>query len=537
MVIFSRKGVQMKLNNLKISVRLIMGFALVLMLMVALLSVGLYQMKQINDKLDRIVNVNNVKVVMSNNMMDSIRIVTKAMRTVALLEDNSAKTKELEIIDGARAKYNESAAQYEKLINLEEEKGLFANAIKAHEEIQSVDDSILRLAMANNHADAVKELMEKGVPAETKLIAAIQDLNNYSLERSKIRYDEALQNYEKGRLTMLMLGGAAIILGFVIALGIARSVTGPVNGLQKTAVVAASGDLTVDIAVKSKDEIGTLAESFKTMILQMRELVSQITEKAGAVAGSAQQLNSSSQQTTASANENAATMSEISSTVEQLTLNVQRISTDSETAANFARKGDVGIAKINDQMNKISGASGGAARVITGLNQKSQEISQIVELITGIADQTNLLALNAAIEAARAGEQGRGFAVVAEEVRKLAEQSAAAAKEIYTLINDMQLETQRAVDTMAGGEREVEAGTSVVKEVGGNFKEIINAVEGLTSQIEEVAAASEQMSAGVENVAASTEEQTAAMEEVSASAETLSMLAEELNQLVGKFKV
>jgi methyl-accepting chemotaxis protein len=148
-----------------------------------------------------------------------------------------------------------------------------------------------------------------------------------------------------------------------------------------------------------------------------------------------------------------------------------------------------------------------------------------------------LLALNAAIEAARAGEHGRGFAVVAEEVRKLAEQSASAAKEIYLLINAIQSESEKAVDSMADGSREVKSGLEVVREVGSNFKEIITAVQGLSSQIQNVASATEQMAAGVQNVAASTEEQTATMEEISAATESLTIMSEELNALVERFKV
>lgn len=305
----------------------------------------------------------------------------------------------------------------------------------------------------------------------------------------------------------------------------------------KAVNITAGGDLTADIAVRSKDEVGKLAGAFNLMIKQMREVVLNILDRSNHVAESAQQLNSISQQTAASANETSAAMNEISTTVEQINSHVQNISAVSNDANHQANEGNRAIAKVNGQMKNIADSAAGVAAAIEGLSDKSREINQIVELITSIADQTNLLALNAAIEAARAGEHGRGFAVVAEEVRKLAEQSADAAKKIVVLVNTMQSESQKAVDIMARDSQNVDAGTRVVGEVGDNFKGIIDAVQGLSSQIQEVAAATEQMSSGVQNVASSTEEQTAAMEELSASAESMARLSDELNALVGRFKV
>jgi methyl-accepting chemotaxis protein len=329
----------------------------------------------------------------------------------------------------------------------------------------------------------------------------------------------------------------ALIVGLIVTFTLTRSITAPLANLVTVSGFAAAGDLTTEINVGSRDETGKLAEAFRTMIRQMRDVVKEIVDKSGLVAGSAEELSSSSQQTAAGANETSTTMNEISATVQQVTSSMQEISSASDAAVAHAGEGSKGISRITEQMSFIAKSSGEAARAIDGLSKKSQEINQIVDFITGIAEQTNLLALNAAIEAARAGEQGRGFAVVAEEVRKLAEQSAGAAREIGDLIGSIQKESQNAVTTMAEGVKNVEAGTRVVSEVGESFARIINAVQGLTAQIEEVASATEQMSAGVQSVAASTEEQTAAIEQVSASAETLSHLSDELKALVSKFKV
>lgn len=442
-------------------------------------------------------------------------------------------------LDSANKMIAEKWKDYTATFLVPEEKKLVNEAIPL---LKKADDSIVRLKDIMQKEDkeklteyTIKELYQNIDPITGK----VSELVDLQLEVAKSEYEKAEALYKTTRsiaIGSILLG---IFLALIASYFIIRSIVRPVNILQKelNALAEKGGDLTQEINIKSKDEVGLLAGTVNKFLANLRTIMIEVNKSAKGVAETAQHLNSTSQQTAASANETAATMGEIATTVEQVTSNTQIISQVSESAAGHANEGNKGIARVTEQMKNIVNST----KVVTGsideLNKKSQEINQIVELITSIADQTNLLALNAAIEAARAGEQGRGFAVVAEEVRKLAEQSANATKEINNLIRAIQHESQTAVESMAEGGKEVEVGTRIVQEVGANFKEIIGAVQGLTAQIQDVAAATEQMSSGVQNVAASTEEQTAAMEEVSASAESLSKLSEELNALVGKFKV
>lgn len=525
------------LGNLKISVRLGLGFGLLLVLMIVMAIVGLSQMKNIDDKLERIVTVNNAQVDLSNEMLDAVHVVNRNILTIAMLQDGAQKLDEKKRMDEARAQYNQAEEKLGKLISTDEGKVIFEKVKQVKEKTRPLNDKVIELAMANKRDEAMKQMTDVADPEMDKWRSSLRELNNYADSRTAMRRQEAVQAYDKAHMSTILISSIAVLFGALMAFFLARSIVNPVANLARAADIAASGDLTVAIAANTRDEIGKLAEAFKTMIHQMRELVGHIKEKSVQVAGAAQQLSSSSQQTAASANETAATMGEITTTVEQVAANTQEISKASENANKHADEGNKGINKVDEQMRHIASSTQGVSVVIGDLSKKSQEINQIVELITSIADQTNLLALNAAIEAARAGEQGRGFAVVAEEVRKLAEQSASAAKEIYSLINAIQVESQKAVESMAEGSKEVEAGTAVVQEVGESFGGIIGAVQSLASQIEDVAAATEQMSAGVQNVAAATEEETAAMEEVSASAEALTKLSEDLNALVGRFKV
>jgi len=329
----------------------------------------------------------------------------------------------------------------------------------------------------------------------------------------------------------------SIILGGYLVGTLNQRLVTPVKEMAQIAETAASGNLTAEIMINSEDEIGQLAKALQDMIKQMRHMINQVAQKAVAVSSSAQELDASAQQTSANATEAAATMSQIALAVTQVASNIQDISAAAVKTSENAANGKEDTIRITEQMEAISESSVEVSKVINGLSHKSQEITQIVELINHIADQTNLLALNAAIEAGRAGEQGRGFAVVAEEVRKLAEQSSHAAKEIKQLIAAIQKESDLAVESMQEGSKQVDAGSRVVYEVNQSFNKIMDAVERLGEQIQEAASAVEETTAGVQEVAAGTEEQTAAMEEVSASADNLSALAAELNELVGKFKV
>lgn len=377
--------------------------------------------------------------------------------------------------------------------------------------------------------------------------------------------------------TFIVIGIASLIGAIVISL-IIRSITRPLNRLIDTSQKISQGDLTETVELKNNDELGQLATSFNHMSQSLRTILREVNSSAMQLAASSEEMTASAEQTgkateqisnaiqemATGTEQQVKSVEETAQTVNEMATGVRNIATSTEKVADVAMEalkqsavgGDAIQTAIN-QMNSIGLTVHSLSEVITGLGQRSEEIGQILEVITGISAQTNLLALNAAIEAARAGEHGRGFAVVADEVRKLAEQSSKSAGEISQLISQIQAETQKAIGSMTKATKEVESGIETVNDAGNSFEHIQCSVETVAQQIEDVSAVSRQIAAGTTQVvgaidfiakvaeeasvgtrqiSASSQEQLASMEEISASAQSLTRMAEELQNLVDKFK-
>lgn len=371
----------------------------------------------------------------------------------------------------------------------------------------------------------------------------------------------------------------AFMIGAALVFFIIKSIINPINELKEKAIKVSKGDLTEQINVHSNDEIGHLANSFNDMAVNLRQVIQQINSSSEQVAASSEELHATSEQATEVTEQIASAIQEVASgaetqgisseqsalAMEEVTSGIQRIAEFSTTvkdssqgAMALSEQGNRSIQQAIQQMDTIEIGTKNTTIAIKQLNERSEEIGKIIEVITNIADQTNLLALNAAIEAARAGEHGKGFTVVADEVRKLAEQSRSSADQIVELIREIQKGTTVANNEMDKSAKEVAFGKEVIIQTREAFQQILNAVEQVNEQIQEVSATSEQISANTEevtatveqlaqiakeaseqsqNVAASSEEQLASMEEISASSEALSHLAQELQELIAKFKV
>ena len=354
----------------------------------------------------------------------------------------------------------------------------------------------------------------------------------------EIDYDEAFAGMYALRNYMLIIGlVSAVVVAFVGAF-IGNSIARPVKGIADNLSVLATqgGDLTQKLEVRGRDEIAQLASAFNSFLENLSGIVGGAMEIATGVNSGSESVSSASEEMSSSLEEVSASTNEFSSNAQNLSENSQAMAEANSKILEQAGEGNKAIEEAVNQMQVISNRVSELQEVITEVDQRSSDIGKILGVITDIADQTNLLALNAAIEAARAGEQGRGFAVVAEEVRKLAEQSAGAAKEIGDLITSTQDESKKALESMTEGVKDVESGTEVVSKTGVTFGEILNAVQGISKQVEETASAAQELSAGSEEMAASIEEQSSTMEEMAATAEELRASAEKLTQELGKFK-
>lgn len=313
----------------------------------------------------------------------------------------------------------------------------------------------------------------------------------------------------------------------------------------------AEGDLTVSLQIEKNDEIGKLFAGFNKAVDNVGNLLSQVEEAVQATASASSEISSSSEEMAAGAQEQSAQTTEVAGAVEQMTKTIMETTKNSSTAAEAAKNSGV-IAKDGGKvvgetiegMNRVAEVVKKSAETVQALGKSSDQIGEIVQVIDDIADQTNLLALNAAIEAARAGEQGRGFAVVADEVRKLAERTTKATKEIATMIKQIQKDTDGAVLSMKQGTEEVEKGKALADRAGKSLKQIIIGAEEVVDMVTQVAAASEeqssaaeQISKNIEGISNVTHESAAGVQEIARAAEDLNRLTVNLQELISRFKI
>ncbi|MFO7445548.1 MAG: methyl-accepting chemotaxis protein [Ignavibacteriaceae bacterium] len=313
----------------------------------------------------------------------------------------------------------------------------------------------------------------------------------------------------------------------------------------------AEGDLTVSLKAEKDDEIGKLFNGFNRSVSNINMLIRKVTESVEATASASTQISSSMEENATGLQEQSAQTSETAASIEEMTKTILETTRNASAAAENAKKaGDIagiGGKAVNDTvkgMERIAQVVMGASSTIKQLGNSSDQIGEIIQVIDDIADQTNLLALNAAIEAARAGEQGRGFAVVADEVRKLAERTTKATKEIAVMIKQIQNDTGEAVQKIDEGTTEVNNGKVLANKAGESLKEIINATIKVVDDVTQVATASEEQSATAEQISRNieaisnvTNESSMGMQQISRATEDLSRLTDNLQNLVSKFKV
>lgn len=372
-----------------------------------------------------------------------------------------------------------------------------------------------------------------------------------------------------------------ILLAIGVSLFISNRIEKPVLRVnqQLKEIAEGEGDLTKEISVASRDEIGDLAQFFNQMIASLRHMIQHIGNAAEQVASSSHQLMASSQQTSQTTEHisqitksiaggterqvysiqgSVVTINEMSQGIRRMAANIQEVSQASNYSSEIAQSGSEAIQTAIHQMGTIKRSIHDLANMIQALSDRSQAINQIAAIITDIAQKTHLLSLNATIEAAHAGEQGKGFAVVAYEVKKLSVQTDYSAKQINDLIDSIHNDTSQAIRSMEASITEVQAGTSVIDQAGKSFGKIQSSVVDVSVKIEELSAFAEQIeasseevvqamqivaqlskeaAAGTQSVFGASGEQAASMEELASSAAYLSQMAMELQSLVHKFKV
>lgn len=570
------------LNDLKVTQKLILLISFLLLAVIGIGGTGYHFLSKTNDSMVKMYEEKMAAVELANeNRIHARRIEANLFALLQKTTDAESKALMDEMAERAK-QFDENLTKLEQMPIDENKRAEIKDIRNILGKYREVRVKVIALAAQNKNEEAYTLYKTEGKTYSDaftkKLIVLVNESKKDAEEMNKQNQKEAAF----ANTVFVSVIFLAVIVGLLLGWIIVKQISIRLNDVVKYLEILSTGDFSKAVSQSSledQSEFGSVSRAVDEMKNNVNSLIKQLGDAAQQLSASSEELTANAEQSAQASNQVAGSVTtvaegaqkqlslteqaneivhQISSAIQQVADNTGIVSDSAEKTASKANDGEGAIKKAVSQMKIIEEKTNDTAMVICELEEKSKQIGQIVDAISNISGQTNLLALNAAIEAARAGEAGRGFSVVAEEVRKLAEQSQNAAKQITGLINEVQMKTNSAVEFMVMGKKEVDAGTQVVSMAGSSFEEILGMVRVMTLQISEISKSIADITSGTQKmvqavdtidqegkkaseqtqtISAATEEQSASTEEIASASQHLASIAEDLQKAIQRFKI
>ncbi|WP_309121685.1 methyl-accepting chemotaxis protein [Paenibacillus sp.] len=509
-------------RNLRISKKLLASFGVIAVLAGVIGAIGSISLANLSNRLSDTYEYNTKPTAYIGNWLEQYASMKVVLRDALILDDPQVHISRKERFDELKRQMDASLAEYAKGIANEEERELYNKLFDTFNTYFVHLENTFQAVLDGDKARAI-QLYQEG----NDLNITVNEIGRgiMQMNMALAEQDVAENTASSSKLIMLMvfLSVLGVIVAMLLGVAISRMISRPIQTLVDASRKVADGDMNVDIDIRTKDEIGILAQAFGAMTDSMNEVLHNIANASEQVASGSRQVSEASQELSQGSTEQASSIQQLTASMEQIASQTKQNAANAEQANMLAMSASADADQGNSQMKEMLAA-------MEQINESSGNISKIIKVIDEIAFQTNILALNAAVEAARAGQHGKGFAVVAEEVRNLAARSANAAKETTVLIE--------------GSIKKVEAGTRIANDTAAALEKIVGGVGKAADLVGSIANASNEQAAGIlqanqgiAQVSEVIQANSATSEECAAASEELSGQSEQLKEMVGKFRL